>query len=386
MGLTKRSVDALKYDPQGKPIAWDSTVPGFGCRVFESGVKSFIVDYRDSHGRKKRLTLGRYGTLTTEEARKRARIALNKVSDGADPVEERKAKRQARTVKEMGALYIEKHAKPHKKSWRDDERRLTAKVYPALGNRPLSSIKRADILKLHTAIGQRAPFEANRVAALLGKLWNVAEETGEIPEGTPNPARKLKKFHEESRDRWVTEEEMPRLMKAISKEPDATIRTYFLLLLLLGTRKQELLSARWDQVDFTRAELRISENKANRVHVLPLCKEAISLLKGLPRHLGNQHLFPSPVEPMMPLRDVKNQWLRIQKAAELEDVSIHDLRRTTGSWLATHGVSLITISRILNHAEQGVTSVYARLADESLRTALDAHAKRIMNVWKKAAA
>lgn len=386
MGLTKRTVDALAFDLKGKCIVWDNAVPGFGCRVFESGVKSFILDYRDSNGRKKRLTLGRYGTLTTEEARKRARQSLNKVSAGANPVEERKAKRSELTVKEMGALYIEKHAKPHKKSWRDDERRLTAKIYPALGNRPLTTIKRADILKLHTSVGQTAPYEANRVAALLAKLWNVAEETGAVPEGTPNPARKLKKFYEESRERWVTEEEMPRLMKAIAKEPDDWSRTYFVLLLLLGTRKQELLSARWDQVDFKRAELRISENKASRVHVLPLCKEALSLLKALPRHLGNPHIFPSPVEPMKPLRDVKNQWLRIQKAAELEDVSIHDLRRTTGSWLATHGVSLITISRILNHAPQGVTSVYARLADESLRTALEAHAKRIMKVWKKAAA
>src|ERR1035437_10103108 len=104
MSLTKREVDRLKFDPEAPCIEWDGEVPGFGCRVFESGVKSFILDYRDANGRKKRLTLGRYGALTPDEARKRARKALNAISGGTDPLEERRAKREAITVREMGAL------------------------------------------------------------------------------------------------------------------------------------------------------------------------------------------------------------------------------------------------------------------------------------------
>jgi integrase len=429
MSLTKRAIDARRFDPKEKCILWDGEVPGFGCRTFESGVKSFILDYRAANGRKKRLTLGRYGVLTPDEARKRARKALNAVSGGGDPLEERKAKREAVTVREMGALYIERHAKPHKKSWRDDERRLEAKVYPAFGNRPLASITRADVLKLHNDIGHAAPYEANRTIALIGKLWNVAEEHGLVPDGAPNPARRLNKFRETSRDRWVTEEEMPALMRALRSEPDEYVRTYFLLLLLLGTRKQELLGAKWEQIDFTRRELRIEENKASRPLVLPLCDEAVSCLRSLPRMLGNPFLFPSPVAHGLPMRDVKGQWLRIRETTEMDlwtaanparaaelrkgaerdgreniepryralllaelkqgaplfDVSIHDLRRTVGSWLATHGVSLITIGRILNHAEQGVTSVYARLAESSLRVALEDHARRILAVWERAA-
>ena len=385
MSLTKRAVDALVFDPAKSNIRWDGSLPGFGCRVFESGAKSFILDYRAATGRKKRLTLGKYGPLTPDEARKRAMRALNAISDGGDPLAEKRAKREAVTVKEAGAIYIERHAKPHKKSWRDDQRRLAAKIYPTLGNRPLASLTREDVLKLHTSIGMAAPYEANRVAALLGTLWNVAEAHGLVPENAPSPVRKLTKFAERSRDRWVTEEEMPRLMKALRQESDEYVRAYFLLMLLLGTRKQELLSAKWTQVDFNRSEFHVPQNKADRPFVLPLCDEAVTLLKTLPRMLANPHIFPSPVAPGLPMRDVKGQWLRVQKAAALEDVTIHDLRRTCGAWLATHGVSLITIGRILNHAEKGVTDVYARLAESSLRVALDDHAKRIMAVWEKAA-
>ena len=429
MSLTKRAVDALVFDPDGSNILWDGALPGFGCRVFESGARSFMLDYRDATGRKKRITLGKYGPVTPDEARKRALKSLSAVSGGADPLAEKRAKRDAITVKEMGAIYVERHAKLHKKSWRDDERRLSAKVYRKLGDLPLASLRRADVAKLHDTIGKDAPYEANRVVALLGKLWSVAEIHGYVPEGAPNPAHRLKKFHEQSRDRWITPEEMPVFLTALRHESDEYVRTYFLLMLLLGTRKQELLSGKWAQVDFTRREFRIAQNKADRPFVLPLCDEAVALLKTLPRMLGNPHIFPSSVAPGLPMRDVKTQWLRIgdttarelwtaanperaaairkvaakgdrenadaryaalvsnemQLGAPLFDVTIHDLRRTCGSWLATHGVSLITIGRILNHAEKGVTEVYARLAESSLRVALEDHAKRILAVWEQAA-
>ena len=435
ISLTKRVVDDLVFNPVkvADNIKWDGTLPGFGCRVFESGAKSFILQYRDAHGSKRRITLGKYGPVTPDQAKKRVLKMLGAVSGGADPLAAKRAKRNVTTVEEAGAFYIEymkagwdeDPPRPRKKSWRDDERRLKAKVYPAFKSLPLTSLKRADVKALHKKIGKHAPYEANRVMALLGKLWSVAEEE-EMTDGAPNPAHGIEKFHEKSRDRWITHEEMPFFLTALQQESEVFVQPFFLLMLLLGTRKQELLAAKWSHVDFMRREIRIPQNKADRPHVLPLSDEAVALFNQLPRKHGSPFIFPSAVKrTVMPMKDMRSQWNRmcdttarelwtmknpdraaaLRKAAAkgdraladeryaklvmtematdepLFDVTVHDLRRTCGSWLATAGVSLITIGKILNHAEKSVTDVYARLAEQSLRTALDAHAKAIMAVW-----
>jgi integrase len=438
MALTKRQIEALRYDPDGprQQIQWGGIddLPGFGCRVYPTGRKSFVLSYRA--GRRTRLlVLGAYGALTVQQARERAQKALVRVRDGADPADERQAERQAQTVAEFAEVYLERHARVHKKTWSEDERRLNKYVIPAWGQRRLADVTRADVARLHSKLGERVPYEANRVLALVAVLFSKAEEWGFLPEGSFNPAARVQAFREKSRDRWVTPAEMPALIAAIDAEPNLYIRTAFKLYLLTGLRRSELLGLRWKDVDFDRRELRLEDTKAGRSHVVPLSAPALEILRELPRQVGNAFVFPGGPRrakdrrkdepaPTGPLVNIAKPWRRIQArvwlaanpdaAAELrrkveaevqrrskhaekgrdavesrllalaakeavgpDAVRPHDLRRTVGSWLATGGASLPLIGKVLNHSNASTTQIYARIAEDATRVALEQHGERI---------
>ena len=379
MALTKRDLDRLEYDPQGPTtqIVYDgSDLPGFGVRVFPSGVKSFVVWYRTGKGKKRLHTVGKYGPFTIQQARDLARKALLEAKTGADPLEERREARRGDTVRDFASVYIERHAKKHKKSWRDDQRRLNTYVIPALGQRKLADVKRSDVARLHGNIGDTKPYEANRVLALLAVAFNKAAEWGYLPEEAPNPAVRVQRFREKSRDRWVKPNELPELLKAIEAEPNIYIRAAFKLYLLTGLRRSELLGLQWKDVDFTRKELRLEDTKAGRSHVVPLSAPAIEIFRSLPKQLGNPYVLPGQLHGR-PLVNVAKPWGRIRKAAGLEAVRLHDLRRTVGSWMAAGGASLPLIGKVLNHSNASTTQVYARLAEDAAREVLEKHGARI---------
>lgn len=164
------------------------------------------------------MTVGRYGTFTVQQARERALKALVEAQDGKDPLADRREARNGLSVREFSKLYMDRHARPHKKSWREDQRRLDRYVIPRLGNQRLDEVSRAEVVALHTKLGQDAPFEANRVLALVSVLFNKAVEWGFLDHTTANPAAKVKAFREPSRERWIKPSELPRLLEAIDEE------------------------------------------------------------------------------------------------------------------------------------------------------------------------
>lgn len=380
--LTKVLIDTLRYwgDEKGKQwcVAWDITMPGFGIRVHPGERKVFILRYRTPggrRGRKRFLTLGPYGTLTLDQARKLARQHLGEVVKGEDPVEQRRKARQGETIRDLCEAYLVRHAS-RKRSARDDRRRIEQQIIPTWGQRKVESLTRADVAALHNKIGQHAPYEANRVVALLSKMCELARRWGFVPENAANPARGIDKFREQKRDRWVTPEELPRLAAAIMQDPNLYVRAAIWLYLLTGVRKMELLKARWDDVDFGRSELRLGETKAGRIHYVPLSPPTLALLRALPREEGNPYLLPG-AKAGHHLVNIEKSWRRVRKIAGVEDVRLHDLRRTVGSWLAEAGNSLPLIGRILNHSDPKTTAIYAHLRDDPARRALAEHAERI---------
>jgi hypothetical protein len=154
MKLSKRNIDSLVYSDNGsnRQIIWDEILPGFGCRVYPSGKKSFVLSYRIA-GQKKLLTIGQYGMLTVEQARKQALKHSASILDGHDPLAKRQQARLGETVAELCAAYLEKHAKRRKKTWREDERRINQHVLPTLGKFKVKSVKRLDISNLHAKLG-----------------------------------------------------------------------------------------------------------------------------------------------------------------------------------------------------------------------------------------
>ena len=390
MALTKRMIDSATYKGQStvaangkkrwsRDIRWDDKIPGFGLIIYPSGRKAFVLNYRGPNRRERLITIGLYGPFTVHQARDRAHKLLVEVKDGGDPLKERRALPDL-SVREFADRYMERHSRPQKRTWKEDERRLKSHILPAFGSRALTDVRRADITRLHSAIGAEPPVEANRVLTLVGGIFAKAESWGYVPEGHPNPARGIGRFKERSRDRWLRPEEVERLLAAVAEETDPYVRAAFRLYLQTGLRKGELLQLQWQDIDFKRAELRIPYTKSGRPHSLSLTETALAILLELPRSNHSDWVFPG--HGTNHRKDLKRPWQRIRKRAGLDGVTIHDLRRTVGSWMAQAGVPLQVIGEVLNHRHPDVTRIYARLAEDQGRHALQAVEHKIKELEK----
>ena len=192
-----------------------------------------------------------------------------------------------------------------------------------------------------------------------------------------NPATGIELFPEEKRDRFVQPHELPRLFEALDEEPNPDVKTAFLVALLTGARRGEVLAMRWADVNLDQAVWRIPHTKARRPHWLPLPQSVVALLQALPRLEGCPYIFPGR-RGRNHLVNIAKAWQRIRTRAGLSGIRIHDLRRTLGSWLAASGASLPLIGRALNHTQVSTTAIYARLQLEPVRTALEANASQML--------
>jgi integrase len=395
MALTKRDIDALKPGPRRTPYP-DGKVPGLSLVVAPNGTKSFVLQYRPlGSGIPKRITIGRYGVLTLEQARDIAKDELAKVRRGEDPAEQRRIqrveKKRAITWATYAPLYI-KHASERgnprkrramvpKRSWAEDQRRLEKYVLPVWGRRRLTDVTEQDVRRLHRSIEGR--IEANRVVALISVAYATAAYLGYVDKGV-NPAADTPLNDEgQGRTRVVSVAEMPRLLAAIAAAAEP-LRSLWLLYLLTGLRRGELLALTWDAVDWDRRVLHVTQTKQGRPHVLPATDAVAELLRAQPRMLGNPHVFPSPVKPGAAWHPhaVKQAWVRLRKRAGMPDLTLHDLRRTVAASMADNGESELIIAAVLGHAAQSVTTRhYAHVAHDPVRGALERHAARVMAVY-----
>ncbi len=408
-GLSKRKIDAAKAKAGERLVLWDDNPRGLGCRVYETGRKAFVCMYRDAGGAKRLATIGDYGTFTLDQARDAAREMLRMAEGGDDALTVRRARKAAPTFGDLIDAYTQRHV-PKKKSGAEDVRRITKHLIGWKG-RKLASITRDDVRVLVTKVetsprergakgvivpgrpkaaprGGTKPYEANRLLALLSKMFALAELWALVPAGQPNPCKGVPKAKgERKRDRWVEPTELPALAKAIDAEADPYARGALWLYLLTGARKSELLNAKWADVNKARAVLRLPETKAGRSHEIPLVPAAVAIFDALPRQDGNPFVFPGQrkgdsTEPTH-LESIRGPWDRARTAAGVADVRLHDLRRTVGSWLATAGNSLHLIGKILNHSNASTTAVYARLGKDTARAALEAYATDLLGVAGK---
>lgn len=378
MHLTKRAIDSFTF--QGKndkqrDVRWDDQLSGFGVRVYPTGRKAFVLSYRQ-HGRKRLMSLGYYGVLTLEQARDEARAHLVAVTHGNDPLSEAQRIAHGETIKQLSEAYLDRHAQAQKKTWRTDASMIKRLVLPRWGSLKITSVKRVDIAEAHRRIGATRPYAANRFVELMSKMYELAKLWDFVDADYPNPARGIKPFAETKRDRFVTSEEMPKLARAIDEETSPFVRTAFWLYLLTGMRKRELLQAKWADIDMANKLWRLPVTKSNRPHHIPLSQRVIALLSSLPREDGNPHVIVG-AHAGKPLNNIDKAWRRVRARAGLDDVRIHDLRRTAGSHLAQDGAPLHLIGKILNHRDPSTTAVYAHFQQTHERAALDRHADRL---------
>lgn len=376
--LTKRIVDALKPET-AEVVHWDDDLAGFGIRVRPSGRKSYIAKCR-CRGRQIKMTIGTHGPMTVEQARTKARGIIADAKLGKDPSAEHSRMRKSPTMKEIGQRFLDEYVPTHCRPSTEREYRRSVELFinPEIGTRKVIDIERTDIAKLHHGLRNK-PYQANRTLGVLSKMFNLAEIWGLRPDGS-NPCRHVKKYKEEKRERFLSDEEYKRLGEALRKaeaektETRSAINAIWLLM-LTGCRLNEIMTLKWAYVDLDAKELRLPDSKtgAKTVH---LGLAAINRLKDIEKLEGNEFVIAGRKHGAR-LTDLQHPWRRIRKTAGLDDVRLHDLRHSFASRGLIVGEGLPMIGKLLGHSQIQTTARYAHLANDPIKSAADRIAEGI---------
>ena len=423
--LTKRVVDALSARQKRYDI-YDTDLAGFAVRVTPDGVKSFSVVYRFGSGRaapKRRVTLGKYGAMTVEQARQFAKETLADVARGGDPAATRNSVKSAPTVATLGVDYLDDVKARRKAADGQGVRSLVGEAR-CTGDRPQEGCRRdgrrggpAPSVPQNNAL-----HGANRVLSLLGSFFAYAERQGVRAKHT-NPAHEVEPYTEKARERFMTPVEVGRLGEALTRAartgvpiPEAIRRrghgmsakrrakltgrkrgvykptekpkallpanpfavAAIRFLLLTGWRESEALTLRWNDLDLDRGTATLPDTKTGKSQRV-IGAPAKLLLSELPRDGESPYVFPGR-EVGKPLTEISRVWYAVRSAAKLDDVRLHDLRHSFASVSASSGGSLLLIGKLLGHKDTTTTSRYAHLLDDPIREAADT-ASNTLTEW-----
>ncbi|REJ76751.1 MAG: DUF4102 domain-containing protein [Acidobacteria bacterium] len=389
--ITKTAVDKLeptiREDGSRAPNRlWDTDVTGFGCLATKAGTKSFIFQYRlkgQARGTApKRITIGKFGDVTPDQARAIARDLLLDVRGGKDP-KEKWGGQQNRTVADLASHYLEEHLPRRKKVPRPATIRnyrilVERHLLPALGGRQVADIERQDIERLHLSM-RETPYQANRMLSSARQLFVHAERLGWRPNNS-NPVNAIEKYPEERRgakkEVMLTPEQMRLLLRAIEDfrgdEGDPYAAAAIEFVFWTGWRINEVLALRWDDVDVERSVARLRETKTSEEEYRVLPAEASAVLLKVARSAVSPHVFVGR-DGRAALTTVKRPWERIRKLADLDGLEglgplrLHDLRHNTVSWDVSRGTSLEMAGKAVGHRSRQATEVYAHFAPDALR-------------------
>lgn len=374
MNFTKTNIDSIPLP--AKRITYHDThkmAAGLQLRVSPTGIKSFCIVRRIKDVSTERITLGRFPQMTIDQARKQAGLINAAILEGSNPAAIKRAHKAEKVFSELFTEYMDRHAKPKKLSWKDDAQRYEHYLHKQLGNKKLSSINRRAVAEIHSKITLDGhPTVANRVLALVSGVYGWGINAGIVD---TNPAIGIRRNKEISRDRFLQNDELPRFFAALDEEPNDTMKDYFLVSLFTGARRANVLSMRWNDISFERAEWRLEVTKNGDPQTVTLSPEVIEILKSRLPSEENVFVFPSNGKNGH-LAEPKSAWKRILKRANIENLRIHDLRRTLGSWQAKMGSSLVVIGKSLNHKSINTTAIYSRVdldpVRQSVNTAINA--------------
>ena len=411
MKLTKRSVDAL-FPRQKQYIEYDTELKGFGVAIYPSGIKSWVCEYRPHGGgrgtAKKRVTLGKVTQLPPEQARKTAADMLAVVRLGGDPALEKAERRASVTVGELIDFFDARYVGPMLKPGTAVSHRIALEeLRRAHGALKATALTRSHVATLHFRMADR-PYAANRAVAVWSKAFAWAADAGLIPEGQ-NPAKGIKKYREQGRERFLTSEELARLgdtlregetiglpysvdeTKPTAKHAakadhrrvklDRYAASALRLLILTGARLREILHAKWEQVDVERGLIFLADSKTGK-KPLYLSAAAQKVLVDLPRIQGNPHVIAGAKDGA-PRSDLKKPWAAVCRAAGLEGVRLHDLRHSFASFGAGASLGLPIIGKLLGHSQPATTARYAHLDADPMRRAVDTIGSAILGAMDR---
>lgn len=426
INFTKAVLESIALPEQGKRSEFcDAKQPCLRLRVSWSGAKTFCVLKRIKGGRMERITLARFPEMSVEQARRKAAEIIGKIAEGNNPAEARRAIREELTFRDLFAEFRERHGEK-KRSWAADAQRYRDYLDKPLGNLRLSDIEAPMITNVLQELERSGKANAtiNNVRALASAVFSKGIEWGYCER---NPVSATKTRKKVSRDRFLQASELPRFFAALEGEANDTVRDYFLVSLLTGARRANVLAMRWSDINFDTRIWRIERTKNDDPQNVTLSDEVVQILKARKtdtRAKASQFVFPGDgrsghlVEPKKGWKRVFDRdellqlsamitesggefgpvWsktdcsrevyesldARLQRArtaarllgidvqgVRINNIRIHDLRRTLGSWQAITGASLPIIGKSLNHKSQQATHIYARLDLDPVRASIE---------------
>ena len=366
--ISRRTVEALPVGER-EAVFWDHELSGFGVRVYPTGTKVYLVQTR-SGGKSRRVTIGRHGVLSAEQARRKAAQCIASIKAGEEPARPQSPPDAGPTIAEVAERYMKEHVAVRCKPSTARGCRYTLDKYllPAFGARALGSIGREEVATLQYRL-HKTPIMANRVVDMLSRLFNMAEAWGIAPEGG-NPCRFVQKYKERSCERFLSEEEFRRLGRVLDEVEAAgkvsvTAVAAIRLLMLTGCRRGEIVTLRWEDVDLEAGELRLRDAKTGARQVA-LSPAAVRVLWAIPRNSDNRWVIAGR-KPGTRLANLNPSWLVVRARAGLQDVRLHDLRHSFASRALALGESLSMIGKLLGHRKVQTTARYAHLAQDSVK-------------------
>jgi integrase len=382
--LSKSSIDKLPIPTSGYSLHWDDTLAGFGLRITSSGVRSFIVQKRIG-GKERRSTLGRYGVLTPEQARREAQKFLGQVAQGTDPVAAKfKAHAESVTLKDaLNAYFKSRPLKPRTIT----DINQAFKGFKEWENKPLSSINREMVSKRHHKLGELSPARANLAMRYLRAVFNFAIAHYTDKDGQPyiadNPVKRLSQtrawYRVERRETVISPHQLKSWFSAVLSLSNEVARDYFLTILLTGLRRTEAMNLRWSDVDLKGKTLTVRDTKNHRDHTLPLPDYLLNILKTRKISATGEYVFESNKGRMQNLRYAQEA---VIKDSDVK-FTIHDLRRTFATIANSLDIPAYTVKMLLNHKMgSDVTAGYIISDVERLRQPMQKISDYILNCCK----
>lgn len=369
--FTKATLDDLTVlENQVRSVYYDDKARGL-CIMVSPRTKTFYL-LRKHRGKTERILIGRYPDTTIEQARNRAGQINSELDAGLNRNEVKRNRRAELTLDDLHRIYMDRHAMARNR--RPQNAISNYRLYLSQwGTRKLSDIKRTDV-QTHIAklAKEISPATANIALALLRAMFNRAIDWELF--SNKNPTANIPKYAEQSRDRFLYGDELQRFLKAVSELQSENMRDFFMMLLATGARKSNVLSMRWIDVNLHEGIWRVPDTKNGEPYQVALASPATEILERRLASKSSEWVFPAPSRSGH-LEEPKKAWAALLQTAQIENLRMHDLRRTFGSFMAAQGASLQMIGKALGHKSQEATLIYARLNLDPVRQAVNAASK-----------
>jgi integrase len=349
---------------------------GFGIEVRSSGTKTYWLYFTNQSGKADQIKIGGYSDVPFEAAKRKAKELRANITLGGNPSAEKAERKAVPNFASVARQHID-HAKGYQRSHGSTEMIFRKYLIPKFGKLRIDEITPQSIEKYLAELRQTlAPATVDKVRVMMNRSYVLAAKWN-IPGSARNPVAAVSRpRYDNRRERFLTSDEATRLLEACSASSSPILRPIVHLLVLTGARRGELLNARWEHISVERNAWLIPDSKTGKARYVPLSQAALDVIAGLSRYPDCPWLVPNP-DTKQPFVSIKRAWDTARKAANLPGLRLHDLRHSAASFMVNSGVDLLSVGKILGHADYQSSMRYSHLANDTLLAAVEAGAAKM---------